>query len=1313
MDSRGNATVVNLLLSAIRSNNPKRSQIVSKKVFKRDQKEHLFIIKDILSNIFRKVIPSSGSTIISSDSPVDNIYNGKQLSIKRGKQLPVTEGNKIHSTKSQENTAIISSYIIKLSSSNITFLEQLPIKKGKLRDSNVNLVQEEINNSSTKQISQINIPQINEPPIKGTSDNLHYKNIIYICCFSFKEPNNQIDISLKNILFVPELYIDKSNYNSQLKNKFSKTNNQLYNQLDKQPNNQCNKQLDKKSDKQSNEQPSDWSNNEFSNQTDNLNIGTTCQQVFLEVSLSNEDTTHVSPTVQISVDIVGKKGKKSNQQSSIKLSIDNFTYIFNKMLKKVKIVIVGAGASGIAAASKLLQGGIDDFVILEANNRIGGRINTVAFGDNVVDLGAQWVHGEIGNVVYDLASKYNLLGSFCTLFDTSKHEFFTINGERISKEESMKALTIYFDLMKKASDDLGKAEGSFGNYFREKFYKTYMETFASYSRISELFSWIEKMECSIECSDSLSEVSAKRLTDYWECEGDSVQNWKERGYKTLFDLLMKKIPNAENGLPVTERIELKKVVTTIDYNSGKDVTVTTSDGCKYIASHVIFTASLGVLKKKHSTLFVPSLPSKIRRAIRGLCIGTVNKIFMEFPCKWWSEDTVSINLVSLEENKKLFVQKYGEEYQWLCDVFSFFVVDYQPRLLCAWIIGKYARQMETLSDTDISDGLYRLLQDSMGKHYHVVRPTRILRSKWFTDEHFQGSYTFQSMNTENLNVKPSDLAEPVVVNGKPVILFAGEATHDHYYSTVHGAVETGFREADRLLDFYQRTRDCLDQVVNNINKIRIDEISMDQTDEYDERTKIVIVGAGIAGIAAAATLQEAGCDYIICEAQDRIGGRIFSVPVGETCIELGAQYLHGDEGDLAEYCRAKNLLSRIFGTDGEGLLLRDNGCAISSGTVLACDVNDVIHDTLHNCEQFYRHKETEYDIANNESVGNYLRKNFEKYLAECNDPAPIRKMKEEVFDFKMRYLQVDNSCDSMYELSLKLWGKYEIAGRDKYQMFKQGYISLLNTLAEDISSEKLRLNSPVKSIRWLDTLPTRTTATVLVETRQGKRILADAVIVTCSLGVLKHVHEKMFDPPLPRIMKCAIENLGFGVVNKIILRYDAPWWYSSVTGFQILPSHYRPEMPQLPEWTSYITGFDVLANHTSILVGWISGEGARAVEHVPEATIGMYVTSLLSRYMNRSIPLPVDCYTSTWFSNEYIRGGYCNITTNCEAANVSTSTLSEPIWAKVKDDSSVQVPVILLAGEATHNRYFSTVHGAYETGISQAKLCLLHHSVSM
>lgn len=56
-----------------------------------------------------------------------------------------------------------------------------------------------------------------------------------------------------------------------------------------------------------------------------------------------------------------------------------------------KIVIIGAGVSGIAAATRLISNGFSHVTILEAENRIGGRIHTVPFGSNVVDMGAQWL----------------------------------------------------------------------------------------------------------------------------------------------------------------------------------------------------------------------------------------------------------------------------------------------------------------------------------------------------------------------------------------------------------------------------------------------------------------------------------------------------------------------------------------------------------------------------------------------------------------------------------------------------------------------------------------------------------------------------------------------------------------------------------------------------------------------------------------------------------------------------------------------------------------------------------------------------------
>ncbi|KAF2894668.1 hypothetical protein ILUMI_11502 [Ignelater luminosus] len=73
------------------------------------------------------------------------------------------------------------------------------------------------------------------------------------------------------------------------------------------------------------------------------------------------------------------------------------------------VIIIGAGPSGIAAATKLYENGITNFTILEAENRIGGRIYSAKLVDEIIDLGAEFCHGKKDNVVYKLANVYNVL----------------------------------------------------------------------------------------------------------------------------------------------------------------------------------------------------------------------------------------------------------------------------------------------------------------------------------------------------------------------------------------------------------------------------------------------------------------------------------------------------------------------------------------------------------------------------------------------------------------------------------------------------------------------------------------------------------------------------------------------------------------------------------------------------------------------------------------------------------------------------------------------------------------------------------------
>lgn len=77
--------------------------------------------------------------------------------------------------------------------------------------------------------------------------------------------------------------------------------------------------------------------------------------------------------------------------------------------RKYRCIIIGAGAGGLSAANSLVKNGIQDFIILEARNRIGGRIISMDVGTQNIELGANWIHGVLGNPIFELAISHGLI----------------------------------------------------------------------------------------------------------------------------------------------------------------------------------------------------------------------------------------------------------------------------------------------------------------------------------------------------------------------------------------------------------------------------------------------------------------------------------------------------------------------------------------------------------------------------------------------------------------------------------------------------------------------------------------------------------------------------------------------------------------------------------------------------------------------------------------------------------------------------------------------------------------------------------------
>lgn len=127
---------------------------------------------------------------------------------------------------------------------------------------------------------------------------------------------------------------------------------------------------------------------------------------------------------------------------------------------------------------------------------------------------------------------------------------------------------------------------------------------------------------------------------------------------------------------------------------------------------------------------------------------------------------------------------------------------------------------------------------------------------------------------------------------------------------------------------------------------------------------------------------------------------------------------------MAQLAENKGFLSDTDGSEGEGFYLREDGSVVDQKLVL--EVDDIIKNILEDCEKYVSNNEIEHaDIE--ENIGKVLRNRFYKHLKITNDPEDVRHKKEELFDWNVRFLLIDNACTRLDELSVKSWGKFEVS----------------------------------------------------------------------------------------------------------------------------------------------------------------------------------------------------------------------------------------------------------------------------------------------
>ncbi|KAK0083404.1 hypothetical protein PV325_008829 [Microctonus aethiopoides] len=477
-------------------------------------------------------------------------------------------------------------------------------------------------------------------------------------------------------------------------------------------------------------------------------------------------------------------------------------------------------------------------------------------------------------------------------------------------------------------------------------------------------------------------------------------------------------------------------------------------------------------------------------------------------------------------------------------------------------------------------------------------------------------------------------------------------------------------------------------------------------ESVDDRNscKICIIGGGMAGLSAANhLLKNNQTDFIIIEARNRIGGRIISTKIGEEKVELGANWIHGVLGNpMFELAMANGLINIVSIPKPHKVV-----AALEDGKQLPFPVLQEIYEAyvcfLRRCEEYFLSAYNPPDGIN--SVGAHIALEADLYLSSL--PPETRRIRELLFDCLLKRETCITGCDSMEEVDLLEMGSYaELQGGNI--SLPDGYSAILEPIAKHIPKEKILLNHAVTKIRWQISNENSQNANgnnncIEIVCDNGKTIIADQLLCTLPLGVLKEKACELFEPTLPTYKLDAIDKLMFGTVDKIFLEYERPFLNPGVSEVMLLwddrglADDERQDISKT--WYRKIYSFTKISD--TLLLGWISGKAAEYMEQLSTAEVTDVCTKILRKFLNDPyVPTPKGCIRTSWHSQPYTRGSYTAMAIG--ASQLDIEALAEPI-VNSNDKKSI---IIAFAGEHTHTSFYSTVHGAYLTGRTAAQSLL-------
>ncbi|XP_009376939.2 polyamine oxidase 2 [Pyrus x bretschneideri] len=428
---------------------------------------------------------------------------------------------------------------------------------------------------------------------------------------------------------------------------------------------------------------------------------------------------------------------------------------------------------------------------------------------------------------------------------------------------------------------------------------------------------------------------------------------------------------------------------------------------------------------------------------------------------------------------------------------------------------------------------------------------------------------------------------------------------------------------------------------------------------------VIVIGGGMAGISAARALHDASIQVVLLESRDRVGGRVCTDYSFGFPIDLGASWLHGvcKENPLAPLIGRLGL--PLYRTSEDNSVLYDHD--LESYALFDMDGNQVPQDLVTKVGEAFEKILKETDTVRQEFSEDMSITRAFSIVFERKPELRLEGVAHKVLQWYLCRMEGWFAADAD-TISLKCWDQEELLPGG-HGLMVRGYLPVINTLAKGLD---IRLSHRVTKI-------TRRYNGVKVTVEDGRTFVADAAVVAVPLGVLK-AKSITFEPKLPDWKEAAIEDLGVGIENKIVLHFEKVFWPNVEFLGVVADTSYC---------CSYFLNLHKATGH-SVLVYMPAGQLAKDIEKMSDEEAANFAFTQLKKILPDA-STPIQYLVSHWGSDVNTLGSY------------SYDIVGKPhdLYEKLR----VPVDTLFFAGEATSVDFPGSVHGAFATGVMAAEDC--------